>query len=901
MRKELLLLPLLAALLTGLPAVAQRPVNDFAGMESQGEIPKDLRLSFDELYSLDKKRMRDFTEGSIPNRNRVEAASYMVHRMMSSGYILYGDPVTRMIERIADTLLVNHPRLRSELRFYTVKSAEVNAFATSQGMVFFNLGLIAKADDESELAFIVSHEIIHYYLRHLLTELSTKEKKPKDEEQRLQNFIRYHNRSREMEAEADSLGLILFYNNSPYDREVYDRVFDLLQYAYLPFDEIAFDSNQFVSPWFHLTSKCYTDGVTPITAREDYDDRYSTHPNILKRRTATRSVLQNARGSQRFVTTTEEEFAEIRRMAQMECVRQDLIQGQYVRAYYNAAVLEQRYPYSGYPVKAQAQALYMLSKLRTYNNTNLTTPEVIEGEISSYYHFFRNIRRDELALVAERRLWSATKRLPYDNTLRLMTADIMHDIRDKHLMKPSFFKAEPDTAVKKTASPTVPQTSDRYDRFRSQRSLNDEGDTRRFAFSHFMKSDPAFYHVLNDTTATASDSTVSPSDSSILVYYPQYYVFNRNKETLNYSSSARREKSLGKSVAYAAKAKGLKTIEFSNKELHNHSDAEYYNDFCTMSEWYAELHNTDGNFDYYGTTYPKVKALAKKYNTSLLDLTRVFNFHNEDKTPFSFYDIILTLIPPVTPVKIYQLPANTEVTTTYNTLVDVSNMHILNNSKTTHDYNDSKALVRSEIYNDLNSIIEPQPVNGHLGQRFNITAQLGLSVPALGYIFGTRATPLLLPRPGLNVEYAVSNQWAITFKGDFSKSYNQMPHNEGYVPSFALTFNFAVRHYTSQIKAPLGVYWGVGLFYSHANLKAPMGEDLASDDDFAAFGLTFETGRHYIFFNHLLLDIGIRYGLTIANPLKGSSSGTDADAKMMNAHFWTQNFMMPYLGLGWVF
>ena len=110
--------------------------NSFHGLESEGEIPADLKKSLRELYNEDKQRMRDYNDGRLKNRDMVLAVSYNINRLTSNGRILYGDPITKTIERIADTLLKDYPELRGQLRFYTVKSASVNAFATGQGMIF---------------------------------------------------------------------------------------------------------------------------------------------------------------------------------------------------------------------------------------------------------------------------------------------------------------------------------------------------------------------------------------------------------------------------------------------------------------------------------------------------------------------------------------------------------------------------------------------------------------------------------------------------------------------------------------------------------------------------------------------------------------------------------------------
>ena len=109
--KPIAFLLLLVAASTGI-AQQRYDLDNFTGIKSEGTIPADLRKPLSELYGEDKQRVRDYNDGKLPNRDRVLEASYHINRLMSNGRILYGDPITRMVERIADTLLKDYPELR---------------------------------------------------------------------------------------------------------------------------------------------------------------------------------------------------------------------------------------------------------------------------------------------------------------------------------------------------------------------------------------------------------------------------------------------------------------------------------------------------------------------------------------------------------------------------------------------------------------------------------------------------------------------------------------------------------------------------------------------------------------------------------------------------------------------
>jgi len=49
---------------------------------------------------------------------------------------------------------------------YMVKDGSLNAFSTGAGKIFLNIGLFADVEDEATFAYIILHELAHYYLRH---------------------------------------------------------------------------------------------------------------------------------------------------------------------------------------------------------------------------------------------------------------------------------------------------------------------------------------------------------------------------------------------------------------------------------------------------------------------------------------------------------------------------------------------------------------------------------------------------------------------------------------------------------------------------------------------------------------------------------------------------------------
>jgi hypothetical protein len=69
------------------------------------------------------------------------------------------------VRKLADSIAVNSD-LKIPLKVVVLTSEEINAFALPGGFLFVNTGLVEKADNESELAGVIAHELAHVTARH---------------------------------------------------------------------------------------------------------------------------------------------------------------------------------------------------------------------------------------------------------------------------------------------------------------------------------------------------------------------------------------------------------------------------------------------------------------------------------------------------------------------------------------------------------------------------------------------------------------------------------------------------------------------------------------------------------------------------------------------------------------
>ncbi len=93
-------------------------------------------------------------------------------QQVEQGAKLIDDPVvTEYVNRIGQNLVRNSDA-KVPFTIKVIDSDEINAFALPGGFFYVNSGLILAADDESELAGVMAHEIAHVCAHHAMREMT---------------------------------------------------------------------------------------------------------------------------------------------------------------------------------------------------------------------------------------------------------------------------------------------------------------------------------------------------------------------------------------------------------------------------------------------------------------------------------------------------------------------------------------------------------------------------------------------------------------------------------------------------------------------------------------------------------------------------------------------------------
>ncbi len=81
-------------------------------------------------------------------------------------------PVTQYVNQLGARLRAQiPPQYNWPYQFHVIPQKEINAFALPGGQIFINLGTILAADNEAELAGVMSHEMSHVYMQHSIKQM----------------------------------------------------------------------------------------------------------------------------------------------------------------------------------------------------------------------------------------------------------------------------------------------------------------------------------------------------------------------------------------------------------------------------------------------------------------------------------------------------------------------------------------------------------------------------------------------------------------------------------------------------------------------------------------------------------------------------------------------------------
>lgn len=167
-------------------------------------------------------------------------------QIRASGLLSRNPGLQNYLHKIAKTVLPEDVRQTVPFQFYVIDQPDPNAFAFPNGTIVFHTGLIARLENEAQLAMILAHEAIHVEFRHMREHLANMEQHTAGlrmlsilaspmgqigrigyELGRLGTIAAINGFGRDLERESDQKGF-QYLLKSPYEAREAPRVFELL-------------------------------------------------------------------------------------------------------------------------------------------------------------------------------------------------------------------------------------------------------------------------------------------------------------------------------------------------------------------------------------------------------------------------------------------------------------------------------------------------------------------------------------------------------------------------------------------------------------------------------------------------------------------------------------------------
>lgn len=242
---------------------------------------KKLTSPIEEQYSsLDNRE-----EGYIINKTILNG-TYANKSLNASGNVIFNCEAGKYLNEIKNNLLIDFPELSSKITIYITRSSSFNAFATVNNTIYVNIGLLARLENEAQLAYILCHEIMHIVDKHIISrvlKIETGKSKydPTDiVDNDEKNMLDEHAISREDEFQADLDGFRLYMLHKNYPvREALKALEILDKSNNFPFEIEKSTDIFFLSKADSLVSTSQeNDSLVSIEF-----DKTSTHPSFLQR------------------------------------------------------------------------------------------------------------------------------------------------------------------------------------------------------------------------------------------------------------------------------------------------------------------------------------------------------------------------------------------------------------------------------------------------------------------------------------------------------------------------------------------------------------------------------------------------------------------------------------------
>jgi beta-barrel assembly-enhancing protease len=438
---------LTALLLCSCPLVHAQFNTNYEPVRFSGSIPQEVLQDAKDKTdaSLDEQetnlKLRD-------QKQLYTAINYNLSEIFLSGSVYFNDELTAYVRNIIARLLKDEPEKLRQLKVYVTRLTEMNATCWGDGTIFVNIGLLARMENEAQLAFVLSHEISHYFLKHSI--LSFKKQKQIEENlnkgKEMEALFRQLRFSRKNEFEADMNAFKLMCSSEYSAKECLNALRALKDAGRERYNDSLSLKDIFESKDFKLDKEYYLSDsefarkekkkktTSQRKSKKSRRESESTHPSVDRRVDALDAELKKAASKGESLYADEAVFQRIRHLATFEMLASNFSNASYARALYEALQLQRRYPDNEYVAAQLCNSLYWLYIYKSSGSTgNITEAykSVQDRALARVLYFIHQVSKEDLLALTEQQVLKYQKKHGSNEELSILTALVSEEKEGK--------------------------------------------------------------------------------------------------------------------------------------------------------------------------------------------------------------------------------------------------------------------------------------------------------------------------------------------------------------------------------------------------------------------------------------------------------------------------------------
>jgi len=401
--------------------------SNYDPINCEGPLPDQFQFDPQKAMKNDIKQTEIFTS---KDKAKIffSRSSDLKKRLFESGSIYFNNQLSSYIQSVTERVLQSQPEILEKVDIYLTRNVKPNAYALSDGTIFFNIGLLSKLNNHHEVALIIAHEAAHVIKQHAAKDYERlsdiQEQNTNNNE--LASAFRQLQYSKDSEFDADGLGVrIVLQSNFNAKKSVGAlKNLNVIDTTINNTTEISFDK-YFNTDYFTIDSSWVTsDNIDD--AREDFQDQerfqllsneiediYKSHPDIQKRIIAAREIIEASTIDQKPVNSsnlTLPDFDDMKQTVLFEMIENNMRFSNYVHSIYYSLRLLEDYPDNTYLATSLAKSLYWTGYYKEIKDGELGLKEPYTTSDQNFFKLYAIFSEANIS-QAQKLSYSFTKKM----------------------------------------------------------------------------------------------------------------------------------------------------------------------------------------------------------------------------------------------------------------------------------------------------------------------------------------------------------------------------------------------------------------------------------------------------------------------------------------------------------